>query len=163
MDFSGDLATIQRQLARSADMAARRVRVLETLGAAPGERIAELGCGGGFTLREIAVAVGETGLSFGLDLSEDQVRVARTHCSDLKQADVQRPLTIINRHVHPSTFAHGAGRLMAAFARAQGELDRESTDAWLAADAKGLHPLSVVQILTTATLAEPARMPGASA
>ena len=44
MDFSGDLAAIQRQLARSADMASRRARVLEALGAAPGERIAELGC-----------------------------------------------------------------------------------------------------------------------
>jgi arsenite methyltransferase len=254
MDFSGDLAAIQQQLARSADMASRRVRVLDALGAAPGERIAELGCGAGLMLREIALAVGETGRAFGMDLSEDQVRAARTHGAELKQLDVrvgdlraipaadgefdavlsmqvleyvahvgaalgeiarvtrrggrfvnvatnwgslfwsggnedttarvlsawqrhaphpnlpvdlpsllaaagfagvnQRPLTIVNRHVHPSTFVHGAARLMAAFAIGQGDVDRASADAWLAslarADAEGRHFVSVVPILTTA-------------
>ena len=48
----------------------------------------------------------------------------------------QRPLTIVNRHVHPSTFAHGAGRLMAAFAVAQGDVDRKSADDWLASLAR---------------------------
>jgi arsenite methyltransferase len=255
MEFSGDLAAIQQQLARSADMASRRAHVLDALGTAPGERSAELGCGAGLMLRELALAVGESGLALGLDLSEDQVRAARTLCAELKQADVrvgdlraipaadgdfdatlsmqvieyvadvdaalaeiarvtrpggrfvnvatnwgslfwsggdraatarivsawerhaphpnlpvglpallaaagfsavsQRPLTIVNRHVHPSTFAHGVARLMAAFAVAQQEVDREAANAWLAslarADAEGRHFVSVVPILTTAT------------
>jgi len=229
--------------------------VLEALGARPGERIAELGCGGDLLLREIAGAVGEAGLAFGLDLSEDQVRTARTLNTDRKQlnaevgdlraipapdgafdatvstqvlecvADVgsalneiarvtrrggrfvnvatnwgslfwiggdaeatsrvlgawqrhaphpnlpvafpsllaaagfgdvaQSALTIVNRHVQPSTFAHGIARLMAAFALAEGAADRPSLDAWLAslerAGAEGRHFLSVVPILTTAT------------
>jgi len=89
MDFTGDLAFIQQQLARSADMASRRVHVLEALGAAPGERIAELGSGAGLLLRELALAVGETGLAFGIDLSEDQVRAARAHGAELKQLDTR--------------------------------------------------------------------------
>jgi ubiquinone/menaquinone biosynthesis C-methylase UbiE len=257
MDFTGDLASIQQQLARSADMASRRVQVLDALGAAPGERIAELGCGAGLLLREVALAVGEAGLAFGMDLSEDQVRAARAQGAELKQLDVrvgdlraipaadgdfdavvsmqvleyvadtraalseiarvtrrggrfvnvatnwgslfwsgadeavtarvlaawqrhaphpnfpvalpalltsagffgvvQRPLTIVNRHVHPSTFVHGVARLMAAFAVAQGDVDRAGIDAWLAslarADAEGRHFLSVVPILTTAARA----------
>lgn len=257
MDFTGDLAAIQQQLARSADMASRRVRVLDALGAAPGERIAELGCGAGLMLREVALAVGESGLAFGMDLSEDQVRAAQALGSDLKQLDVrvgdlraipaadgefdavvsmqvleyvadvsaavreiarvtraggrfvnvatnwgslfwsggdgdttarvlaawerhaphpnlpvalpsllaaagfsavsQRELTIVNRHVQPSTFVHGVARLMAAFAVAQKAADRPTIDAWLAslarADAEGRHFVSVVPILTTATRA----------
>jgi ubiquinone/menaquinone biosynthesis C-methylase UbiE len=255
MDFSGNLAAIQQRLARSADMASRRAHVLEALGAAPGERIAELGCGGGLLLREIGLAVGESGLAFGIDLSEEQARAARELCADVKPVEVraadlraipapeatfdavvstqvieyveglaaalaeiarvtrpgsrfvnvatnwgslfwsggdeaatarilaawqrhaphpnlpvalpalleaagfsavsQRPLTIVNRHIQPSTFAHGAARLMAAFALAQGDVERAAADAWLAslerADAEGRHFLSVVPVLTTAT------------
>jgi arsenite methyltransferase len=255
MDFLGEIAEIQQQLARSLDMTSRRVRVLDMLGAAPGERVLEVGCGSGLYLREIGVAVGGTGHALGIDISEDQIRIAREHCADLTQVDVspgdvlelpagdqafdaslsvqvleyiveieraltelrrvtrpagrfvnvatnwgalfwsggepeltsrvvsiweghaphpnlpvglpsllestgfvdvrQVPLTIINRHFHPNTFAHGAARLMAAFAMASGELGQEDVDRWLTslegADSKGHLFLSSVPILTTAT------------
>jgi hypothetical protein len=44
----------------------------------------------------------------------------------------QQPLTIMNRHVHPGTWAHGIARLMAAFARAGGEIDADGAARWLA-------------------------------
>jgi SAM-dependent methyltransferase len=89
MDYSGELALIQQQLAQSHDMAARRVAVLDALQAAPGERILEVGCGSGLCLRPIGVAVGATGRVVGLDLSRDQVEAAAAHCDGLAQVEAR--------------------------------------------------------------------------
>ena len=43
---------------------------------AAGERVVDIGCGGGWTTRRIAAAVGNTGLALGLDLSPDLVAAA---------------------------------------------------------------------------------------
>ena len=61
MDYSGDLALIQQELARCVDPVARRVAVLEALDPAPGDHVVELGSGAALRLREIGVAVGATG------------------------------------------------------------------------------------------------------
>ena len=67
----------------------------------------------------------------------------------------QQPLTIMDRHVQPGTWAHGIARLMAAFARTAGEIDDGSATRWLAsldrADEHGRHLVTVVPVLTTAT------------
>jgi len=97
MDYLGDIAVIQQELAGSHDMTARRVRVLEALAAAPGERILEVGCGAGRYLREIGVAVGQSGSAVGIDLSEDQIRVAKEHCAGLIQVKVRRG-DVLNLH-----------------------------------------------------------------
>jgi SAM-dependent methyltransferase len=70
-------------------------------------------------------------------------------------AVAQRPVTIMNRHFHPATFAWGAAQLMAAFALSIGALtDSERVD-WLTslrnAEAEGVHFLSSVPVLTVAT------------
>lgn len=41
-----------------------------------GERVVDIGCGGGWTTRQIAKAVGDGGAVLGLDISPDLVRVA---------------------------------------------------------------------------------------
>jgi arsenite methyltransferase len=86
MDYSGEIADIQQQLARCHDMVARRVAVLDALGPGPGEHVLEVGCGAGLYLRETAIAVGPEGSALGIDLSQDQVGAARAHCVDLPQA-----------------------------------------------------------------------------
>src|SRR3546814_3808202 len=43
---------------------------------AAGERVVDIGCGGGWTTRRIADAVGNTGLALGIDLSLDLVAAA---------------------------------------------------------------------------------------
>ena len=85
MDYSGNVAVIQQRLARCQDLVARRVAVLDALEAGLGDRVLEVGCGAGLYVREIAIAVGETGSVLGIDVSDDQVAAARRHCDDLPQ------------------------------------------------------------------------------
>lgn len=83
MEYVGDLATVQQELARSHDMDRRRSDVLAALSPAPGEQVIEVGCGAGLLLRELGRAVAPDGLVLGVDLSPDQIRVADQTCSDL--------------------------------------------------------------------------------
>jgi len=83
MRYSGDLAAIQRSLARCHDLVARRVAVLAALDAGLGDVVLEVGCGGGTYLREIATAVGEQGRAIGYDVSADQLAAARQYCDGL--------------------------------------------------------------------------------
>lgn len=89
VDFVGELAVIQQRLAASRDLVARRLAVLDALAAAPGEHMLEAGCGVGLLLREIGAAVGERGRAVGIDVSNDQVGVARAYCADLAQVQAR--------------------------------------------------------------------------
>jgi ubiquinone/menaquinone biosynthesis C-methylase UbiE len=61
------------------DTASVNRRMLEHLEPKPGERILELGCGHGRTLRRVACGVGAGGLAVGVDPSEVMQRIARRH------------------------------------------------------------------------------------
>jgi arsenite methyltransferase len=89
LDYSGNVAVIQQRLARCQDMVARRVAVLDALDTGLGDRVLEVGCGAGLYVREIAIAVGETGSVLGIDVSDDQVAAARRHCDELPQTRVE--------------------------------------------------------------------------
>ena len=90
MDYLGDLAAAQQQLARCLDLVARRVVVLEALDAGPGDNVVEVGCGAGLCLREIGVAVGATGSVLGIELSAEQATAAREHCRDLANVRIEQ-------------------------------------------------------------------------
>ncbi|MDH3668266.1 MAG: methyltransferase domain-containing protein [Paracoccaceae bacterium] len=81
MDFIGEIATIQQRLAACQEMAARRHAVLQELAPRRGERVIEVGCGAGFLLREIGLALGPHGLAAGVDISEDQIAAAARECA----------------------------------------------------------------------------------
>ena len=68
-----DMARIQRALAQCHDMVLRRSRVLEALQLRTGERVLEVGCGGGFYAYEAAQCVGPTGRVCAIDLRADQI------------------------------------------------------------------------------------------
>src|SRR5262245_29111272 len=78
-----DMACIQRALAQCHDMVLRRSRVLEALQLRTGERVLEVGCGGGFYAYEAAQCVGPTGRVCDIDLSADQITAAQSCCAEL--------------------------------------------------------------------------------
>ena len=80
--FADDMARLQRALAQCHDMVVRRASVLGALQLRGGERVLEVGCGGGFYAYEAAQCVGAHGRVCALDLSPDQVAAARARCCD---------------------------------------------------------------------------------
>lgn len=54
-----------------------------------GERVLDVGCGGGWTTRQIGQSVGREGLAFGLDVSADLVAEARRRAAHLPQVGFQ--------------------------------------------------------------------------
>lgn len=83
MDYVGDLAAVQQDLARSQDMDRRRASVLAALAPVPGEKLIEVGCGSGLLLRELGRAVEPDGVVLGVDVSSDQVEAAAQACADV--------------------------------------------------------------------------------
>jgi arsenite methyltransferase len=59
--FDDDLANQLETLYRTRDVLRRRRLVREALGAAPGERVLDVGCGPGFYVAELLSQVGATG------------------------------------------------------------------------------------------------------
>jgi len=53
--FTGDMAQLQQAVAESQDIVVRRGIVLAALNLRTGERVLELGCGGGYLAREVAL------------------------------------------------------------------------------------------------------------
>lgn len=83
MNYAGDIARIQRSLAQSHDLVVRRAATLQALQLRVGERVLELGCGGGFAALEAARFVGPSGRVVAIDLSQDQIAAAQRLCAEL--------------------------------------------------------------------------------
>ncbi|OYX63291.1 MAG: SAM-dependent methyltransferase [Sphingomonadales bacterium 32-64-17] len=56
---------------------------------AAGERVVDIGCGGGWTTRRIGVAVGDTGSALGLDISADLVAAAADRARQAALANIR--------------------------------------------------------------------------
>jgi arsenite methyltransferase len=94
--FTGDMARLQQAIAESQDLVARRGRVLEVLNLRSGERVLEVGCGGGYYACEAARFVGPTGRVCAIDVSPDQIAAAQQRCAEFawiefRNADVAAP------------------------------------------------------------------------
>jgi arsenite methyltransferase len=89
LTFDEDLGRIQRALAQCHDMVARRSVVLQALNLRTGERVLELGCGGGFYAYEAAKFVGPTGYVSAVDISADQIAAAGERCAELPWVECQ--------------------------------------------------------------------------
>jgi ubiquinone/menaquinone biosynthesis C-methylase UbiE len=85
--FADEMARLQRALAQCHDMVVRRSAVLEALRLHSGERVLEVGCGGGFYAYEAAQCVGRTGRVCAVDLSADQIAAAQARCAELEWAE----------------------------------------------------------------------------
>ena len=97
MDFDGDFSLWQRKIAESLEGTARRLAVLEALSIKTGQAILDLGCGGGHLVRDIALAVGDSGRAVGLDASADQLDAANALCAGLAAVELIEGLSL--RHI----------------------------------------------------------------
>ncbi|MEK9626216.1 MAG: methyltransferase domain-containing protein [Gammaproteobacteria bacterium] len=83
MKIEGPIGEVQRRMAQTKEGMSRRKATFEALDIRLGQRILDLGCGGGSLLRELALAVGPKGEAVGIDPSEDQINAAKALCEDL--------------------------------------------------------------------------------
>lgn len=84
---TGEMARLQQAIAESHDLVIRRGTVLEALNLRTGERVLELGCGGGYFAREAAQFVGATGRVCAIDISPGQIAAAQARCADLARVE----------------------------------------------------------------------------
>src|SRR5215831_11760375 len=96
LSFAGDMARLQRAFTESHDAVVRRGIVLKTLNLRTGERVLELGCGGGYYTHDVAGFVGPTGRVCAIDISPDQIAAAQARCAEIawvecSEADIAAP------------------------------------------------------------------------
>ncbi|MGH2721119.1 MAG: methyltransferase domain-containing protein [Actinomycetota bacterium] len=81
LTFDRGMAERMEVLYGTRDVRRRRRLVREAIGAAPGERVLDVGCGPGFTSAELLDDVGAEGSLVGVDLSEDMLAIAASRCT----------------------------------------------------------------------------------
>jgi arsenite methyltransferase len=80
LDFNEQMAAELETVYNKRDILRRRALVHEALGAQPGERILDAGCGPGFYVAEILERVGPEGSVVGVDASAPMLGVAAKRC-----------------------------------------------------------------------------------
>ena len=78
--FDDTMATRLEVVYRTRDILRRRQLVREALGARPGERILDVGCGPGFYVAELLEQVGSAGAVVGVDSSPQMLAFAARRC-----------------------------------------------------------------------------------
>jgi arsenite methyltransferase len=86
--FDEDAARAIEAMYLIADAVRRRAIVRGRLGAQPGERILDIGCGPGFYCAELAEEVGPSGSIVGVDDSAPMLALARRRCADLGNVEL---------------------------------------------------------------------------
>jgi ubiquinone/menaquinone biosynthesis C-methylase UbiE len=79
--FDDNLADRMETLYHRRDILRRRAVVREALGAQPGERILDIGCGPGFYVAELLDEVGDSGSVVGVDVSPQMLAIAAKRCA----------------------------------------------------------------------------------
>lgn len=90
MHFDAAAAAQVERAYSTPDVAATRIAVYRAAHPVPGERVLDIGCGPGFLLRDLALAVGATGHALGIDLSAPMVEMAARRCEGLPQVTTQQ-------------------------------------------------------------------------
>jgi len=89
LTFTNDMARLADAMSHCHDWVVRRSAVLEALNLRTGERVLDVGCGGGFYAYEAAQCVGPTGRVCAIDISPDQITAARARCAELGWVECQ--------------------------------------------------------------------------
>jgi arsenite methyltransferase len=80
LEFDAEMAARLDVVYRTRDVLRRRQLVRDALGAAPGERILDVGCGPGFYADELLEQVGPEGAVVGIDSSPQMLDMAARRC-----------------------------------------------------------------------------------
>ena len=86
--FDEDAARAIESMYFIGDALRRRAIVRERLGAQPGERIVDIGCGPGFYCAELAEEVGPSGSIVGVDESASMLALAERRCGELANVEL---------------------------------------------------------------------------
>ena len=87
--FDEDAARQVESVYRIREAQQRRQTVRETLGARPGERVLDVGCGPGFYCAELAEEVGPSGSVVGVDGSQPMLELAGRRCAELGNVELR--------------------------------------------------------------------------
>jgi len=90
VEFNGSKAQSSDLAYQSPGIVNQRLRTLNALAINAGDKVIDIGCGTGLSLREIALAVGKNGQAAGLDPSQDMLDIAADRCAGLPQVNMQR-------------------------------------------------------------------------
>ncbi len=89
LKFDGAAARDLERMYLTPDIVAQRCAVLAAMTPMSGETVLDIGVGPGLLVRDIALAVGETGTVVGCDISEQMCAMARSRCADLGWVEIQ--------------------------------------------------------------------------
>ena len=103
LEFDDDMALRIEALYRIGDAGRRRRIVRESLRAARGERILDIGCGPGFYCAELAQEVGPTGSVVGVDSSPAMLQLAARRCAEYASVEL-RPGDAVSLPVDDASF-----------------------------------------------------------
>ncbi len=82
LKFDAETSRILEIAYQGADITRRRQASFDVLQPGPGDRVADIGCGNGLLTSELARAVGDGGVVFGIDPSDDMRNLAIERCAD---------------------------------------------------------------------------------
>lgn len=127
MTFSDEMARIQRAVAQCCDIVLRYSQVLEALQLRRGERVLEIGCGGGYLTSEVAQCVGPTGEVRAIVLARRPSAKSNAYCV-LAGGAPSWPRTGTRRCGIPRTWV---ARLIKAFVVGRQIVTEVDAEAWL--------------------------------
>lgn len=79
--------TLQQRMSESNEGKARRKACFDVMDVRTGQRVLDLGCGGGYLVKELALSVGDNGTVVALDSSAAQIEIAKKTCTDLTNVE----------------------------------------------------------------------------
>jgi arsenite methyltransferase len=90
LEFDATAAALADVIYSTPDVAATRIAVFRAANPKLGECVLDIGCGPGYLLRELALAVGGEGRVLGIDISEPMLAMAQRRCAGIVHVAIEK-------------------------------------------------------------------------
>lgn len=90
LDFDATAAAQVEAIYSTPDVAATRIAAFRAGNPKLGEHALDIGCGPGYMLRDLALAVGTRGSAVGIDISDSMLAMSRQRCADLENVRLEK-------------------------------------------------------------------------